>query len=63
MTVWRKSSHSGGSSTHSDCIEVARLNGVIAFRDSKAPGTGHITIPAENFAVLVARLKSTRSNL
>ncbi|MEV5407842.1 DUF397 domain-containing protein [Thermopolyspora sp. NPDC052614] len=32
---WRKSAHSQGSSNN--CVEVARLGGMIAIRDSKNP--------------------------
>lgn len=53
--TWRKSSHSGN--TGGDCVEVARLDAVIGLRDSKNPHVGHLTIPAEAFAALLARLK------
>ncbi|GAA2075638.1 DUF397 domain-containing protein [Actinomadura alba] len=63
MTIWRKSSRSGGSSEHSDCVEVARLPGTIGVRDSKAPETGHLTLSVLAFAGLVARVKRDELNL
>ncbi|MEV4251538.1 DUF397 domain-containing protein [Spirillospora sp. NPDC049652] len=48
---WRKSSWSG--STDSDCVEVAPISGLIALRDSKAPGSGVLFMnPAAWRAVL-----------
>jgi hypothetical protein len=56
---WRKSSHSGGSQGgQSDCVEAARLTGAVGIRDSKNPGAGHIEIPADAFAALLARVKN-----
>lgn len=37
---WRKSSRSGGG----DCVEIARVPGLVAVRDSKHPG-GVLTFP------------------
>jgi Domain of unknown function (DUF397) len=57
--VWRKSSHSGGTSEQLDCVEVADLPaGVIGIRDSKNAGGPHLAIPAEAFGHLLRRLKN-----
>lgn len=37
MTVWRKSSHSGGQGGTNECVELARLPHAIGIRDSKHP--------------------------
>ncbi|MGH3390874.1 MAG: DUF397 domain-containing protein [Actinomadura sp.] len=63
MTTWRKSSRSGGSSEHSDCVEVTRLPGTVGVRDSKAPETGHLSLRVPAFAELVARVKRGELNL
>ncbi|TDB90111.1 DUF397 domain-containing protein [Actinomadura sp. KC216] len=52
--VWRKSRRSGNGG---DCVEVADLGQGVAVRDSKAPPSGHLTLSAESFARLVARVK------
>lgn len=57
MTTWRKSSRSGGTSTHSDCVELAQLPGGVSVRDSKRPEAGHLTLSMAGFAELVARVK------
>lgn len=57
MTIWRKSSRSGSTTTQSDCVEVAQLNGAVALRDSKAPDAGHLTLSPASFAELVAHVK------
>jgi hypothetical protein len=55
--VWRKSSRSGGTTVESDCVEVAALRGAVGVRDSKAPGAGHLSLSADSFADLLARVK------
>jgi hypothetical protein len=60
--VWRKSSRSGSSGSQSDCVEVARLSRNIGLRDSKTLGAGHLTLSAEGFADLVARVKRDELN-
>jgi hypothetical protein len=58
--IWRKSSHSGGGHDgQADCVETARLTGAVGIRDSKNPDAGHIEIPAEAFATLLARVKNS----
>ncbi|MEO3827171.1 DUF397 domain-containing protein [Actinomadura sp. B10D3] len=54
QSLWRKSTHSGGD--EGNCVEIANLNGRIAFRDSKNPAAGHLALTRENFAALLARL-------
>jgi hypothetical protein len=57
--VWRKSSHSGGTSGDLDCVEVAGLpTGIIGIRDSKNANGPHLSIPAEAFDHLLRRLKA-----
>ncbi|MFI0450801.1 DUF397 domain-containing protein [Actinomadura sp. 6N118] len=58
MINWRKSSYSGGGDEGGqDCVEAANLNGLVGLRDSKAPGAGHLTLSADGFADLLARVK------
>ncbi|TDC49686.1 DUF397 domain-containing protein [Actinomadura sp. KC345] len=57
MTTWRKSSHSGGATTQSDCVEVARLDGTVGLRDSKAPDAGHLSLSPAAFHELLSRVK------
>ena len=57
--VWRKSSHSGGTSGQLECVEVAgQPTGVIGIRDSKNANGPHLAIPAETFGRLLRRLKA-----
>jgi uncharacterized protein DUF397 len=56
--VWRKSSHSGGSSEQLNCVEVASLpTGTIVIRDSKNPHGHHLAVPATAFGKLVREIK------
>jgi hypothetical protein len=43
---WRKSSYSTGGN---QCVEVARLAGSIAVRDSKDPDAGHLAFSAASW--------------
>jgi hypothetical protein len=54
--VWRKSSHSGGQ--QGDCVELARLGAEVGVRDSKNVAAGHLTVSAQTFGALVARVKT-----
>ncbi|RAY12786.1 DUF397 domain-containing protein [Actinomadura craniellae] len=56
MTRWRKSSHSADTG-QTDCVEIARLPLAVGVRDSKAPEGGHLTLSADDFAALIARVK------
>jgi Domain of unknown function (DUF397) len=56
--VWRKSSHSGGSSENLNCVEVASLpSGIIGIRDSKNPQGPHLAVPAKAFGEMVRAVK------
>ncbi|MFI0366450.1 DUF397 domain-containing protein [Actinomadura sp. 1N219] len=57
MTRWRKSSHSGSTSTQSDCVEVAAVGTSIGIRDSKTPDAGHLTLTPRAFATFLVRAK------
>lgn len=58
MIIWRKSSHSGGGGAGGqECIEVAQIAEGIGVRDSKAPSAGHLSLSAQSFTDLVARVK------
>ncbi|POM27157.1 hypothetical protein BTM25_15680 [Actinomadura rubteroloni] len=59
MIQWRKSSRSEGS-VNGACVELAGLSGVVGVRDSKNPDAGHLTLPRETFAALVAHAKDAR---
>jgi hypothetical protein len=54
--VWRKSSHSGGQ--QGDCVELARLGAEVGVRDSKNAAAGHLTVSAQAFSALVARIRA-----
>jgi hypothetical protein len=58
--VWRKSSHSGGSSGDLNCVEVASLPiGVIGIRDSKNLAGPHLAVSAKVFEELVRGIKGS----
>lgn len=62
--VWRKSSRSGsGQQGQSDCVEVAQFNDAVGVRDSKNPQGGRLSLSAEGFAELVARVKRAELDL
>jgi hypothetical protein len=61
--VWRKSSRSGTGGNQSDCVEVAALTSTVGVRDSKAPGTGHLSLGRTEFAALVQKIKNDRLDL
>jgi uncharacterized protein DUF397 len=50
--TWTKASHSGG--TGGNCVEVARLPGVVAVRDSKNLGPALVLPPAAFEAMMAA---------
>ncbi|MFI0487463.1 DUF397 domain-containing protein [Actinomadura sp. 9N215] len=58
--VWRKSRRSGNGG---NCVEIADLHHGVALRDSKDPANGHLTLSAESFARLVARVKRDEFDL
>lgn len=54
MTIWRKSSRSGGGEAGGqDCVELACLPGTIGIRDSKSPELGHLTVSREELGRLI----------
>ncbi|SNS26214.1 protein of unknown function [Actinomadura mexicana] len=56
MTSWRRSSRSG-TGGQSNCVEVARLSGDIAIRDSKSPAGPRFTLSADDFRRLAADIR------
>lgn len=52
--AWRKSTFSGG---YGSCVEVA-FSSTVGIRDSKKPGSGHLTVPPAQWAAFLARVKS-----
>ncbi|TDD63568.1 DUF397 domain-containing protein [Actinomadura rubrisoli] len=60
--TWRKSSHSG-TEQQTVCVEVAGLRPGVGIRDSKNPHLGHLTLPTQVFADLLARAKRDELNL
>lgn len=59
--VWRKSSHSGGTSENLNCVEVASLpTGAIGIRDSKNPRAPHLAVSATAFGELMREIKKRR---
>jgi Domain of unknown function (DUF397) len=57
MTTWRKSTYSGAGEERA-CVELARLTGTVAVRDSKHPEDGHLSLDGHSFGRLVDRIKS-----
>ncbi len=56
-TRWRKASYTEGNN---NCVEVARVPGVVAFRDSKNPAGPVLTFKPGRFVGLLNDLKATR---
>jgi Domain of unknown function (DUF397) len=55
--IWRKASYSGTNG--GGCVEVARnLPGVVAVRDSKDPNGPALILSADQWAGLIARIRS-----
>jgi hypothetical protein len=56
VTGWRKATYSNGGGT--GCVEVGRVSGRIAIRDTKNHGAGPVlAVPAANWAAFTAVLK------
>ncbi|MUN39679.1 DUF397 domain-containing protein [Actinomadura litoris] len=53
--AWRKSSHS--TSTGGECVELTRLRGGVAVRDSRDPDGLTLIVSRDDFASLVTSLK------
>ena len=57
---WRKSSHSGQEGT--ECVEVARLDRVVAVRDSKDPDGPKLAFSRSAWRAFTDRVSATRSD-
>ncbi|MCW2901021.1 MAG: hypothetical protein JWO67_3286 [Streptosporangiaceae bacterium] len=55
-TAWRKSRRS--STNGGNCVEVARVTGSIATRDSKNPEGSRLTFTMEEFGAFLAEVKA-----
>lgn len=53
--AWFKSSYSNDND--GNCVEVAKLGGQAAVRDSKDPEGGHFTLPATGWRGLIQQLR------
>jgi hypothetical protein len=53
---WRKSGHSGDNG--GNCVELARLPGVIGIRDSKNPAAGHLAVTTADLGAIFGRIKA-----
>jgi hypothetical protein len=49
--VWRKSSYSNGN--NGNCVEVALDSELVGVRDSKAPTSGELAVPARAWAAFL----------
>ncbi|MFC5750323.1 DUF397 domain-containing protein [Actinomadura rugatobispora] len=58
MTIWRKSSHSGGAGGTDECVELARLTDAIGVRDSKNATGPILHLDHQTFATLLHTIKS-----
>lgn len=56
--VWRKSSRSGANG--GNCVEVARIPGALAVRDSKNPEGGRLVFGARAFDAFLTDIKEGR---
>ena len=51
---WRKSSYSDGN--NGECVEVALNSELVGVRDSKAPASGELAVPAAAWATFLRRV-------
>ncbi|ROO88928.1 uncharacterized protein DUF397 [Actinocorallia herbida] len=56
MTIWRKSSYTGGGNDQL-CVEVARLGRGIGLRDSKNPAGARLEVSRGTLSELFGRVK------
>ncbi|MDA3646645.1 DUF397 domain-containing protein [Saccharopolyspora indica] len=54
---WRKSKYSGGQT---NCVEVGRVDGGAAVRDTKNRAAGHLTTTAGQWAAFLGAIKDGR---
>ncbi|GAA0531744.1 DUF397 domain-containing protein [Saccharopolyspora subtropica] len=54
---WRKSSR---SAQETDCVEIARLGGGVAVRDSKCREAGYFTVSGVQWRAFVAGIQAGR---
>ncbi|MGW1679522.1 DUF397 domain-containing protein [Saccharopolyspora sp. NPDC002376] len=54
---WRKSSYSGGQT---NCVEVGRVGGGAAVRDSKNRSAGHLTTTPDQWSTFLGAIKGGR---
>jgi len=57
-TGWRKSSRSSNGA--SNCVEVGRVPGGAAVRDTKDRAAGHLTTTAAHWAAFITAIKTGR---
>lgn len=55
---WRKSTRSSGGANN--CVEVGRVPGGAAVRDTKDRAAGHLTTTAAHWAAFITAIKSGR---
>ncbi|QWF80814.1 DUF397 domain-containing protein [Amycolatopsis sp. CA-230715] len=56
--TWRKSSYSNASGNA--CVEVACEHSTTVVRDSKAPGSGHLTLPRSAWRAFLTTARMPR---
>jgi hypothetical protein len=52
---WRRSSHSYSGNA---CVEVTRIEGTFAVRDSKSRAAGHLTFTAADWTTFITSVKN-----
>ncbi|GAB3556352.1 hypothetical protein J2S53_002329 [Actinopolyspora lacussalsi] len=57
VSTWRKSSY---SSQETNCVEVGRLDGGAAIRDTKDRAAGYFTTTGQQWATFINAVKTNR---
>jgi hypothetical protein len=57
---WRKSSYSGGAQ---QCVEVGRIAGCAAVRDTKDRAAGHLTATGDQWSAFIDAVKAGKYNI